>query len=147
MPEVGLSPEREEKLARARLQWYRAVGIMSVITLGLVAYVVLDTQTDNKQAQQAREALLSQSELLVECTTRPDLRKPPAKDVSPKVPGLQVGADDCYSRQQTAQGDIVGEPEGPLNTVAVAAAACGAAHPGDFAATFKCTTEALEEQG
>lgn len=51
----------------------------------------------------------------------------------------------CYQESQKRQGDVIGDPQGPINTVAVASAACGAAHPGDVAATLKCTREALAE--
>jgi hypothetical protein len=96
------------------------------VLMGLTAIYLADSV---QPAQQSRD-------LLVECVTPPLLRNPPV--VHPK-PG------DCYVRSQAQQGDVIGEPRGPINTVAVAAAACGAAHPGDVAATLRCTREAVRQ--
>lgn len=139
-----LQPETEAKLAASKLRWWRVIGICTVATTALMLgglYVLLNNsdearaQRDRQLAQGAQVQALAT--LLVECTTRPDLREPP-------VDPSHLPADDCYRRQQQAQGDLVGIPKGPINTVAVAAAACGAAHPGDVAATLKCTQAAVQ---
>jgi hypothetical protein len=119
---------------RARLWlWGAVLGVMVTIAVlaGLTAVYVADSV---RPAQESRQALQRALRLLVECTTAPELRDPPE---------TQPLADDCYLRQQRAQSKIVGEPDGPINTVAVAASACGAAHPGDVAATLRCVREAV----
>ena len=138
-----LQPETEAKLARSKMRWWRVIGVCTVATTALMLgglYVLLNNsdeakdQRDRQLAQGAQVQALAT--LLVECTTRPDLRQPP---VAPE----DLPADDCYRRQQAATGDLVGDPKGPINTVAVAAAACGSAHPGDVPATLRCTRAAV----
>jgi hypothetical protein len=118
---------RRPEPERARL-WLLGIGVgclvgITVLT-GLTAVYVADSIAPAAQSR----------DLLVECVTPPNLRTPPVHHPKPS---------DCYVRSQAQQGDIIGEPQGPINTVAVAAAACGAAHPGDVAATLRCTREAV----
>jgi hypothetical protein len=82
----------------------------------------------------ARSTNAKSLRLLVECTTAPELRDPPEHNVP---------ASDCYSRQQKAQASFTA-PDGPFASLVAAAAACGAAHPGDIAATQTCIVEGLK---
>lgn len=118
-------------------QWLQALlvgAVVGALVANIIAVVLLLDNSD--KARQQRAAQLAQGRLLVECTTRPDLRKPP-------IPLDEVPPGDCYARQQLAQGDLLGKPEGPLKPYIAAAAACGAAHPGDYGATRRCVVAAL----
>lgn len=53
--------------------------------------------------------------LLVQCTTPPDERRPPVR---------RPAADDCFVRTQGQTVALLGEPAGPINTVVVLAAYC-----------------------
>lgn len=115
--------------------WLLAALIGAIVGIGALTAVGVVYVADSVQpAQDARDAQQKALRLLIECTTAPALRDPP------ETRPLQ---DDCYLRQQRAQAGVVGEPRGPINTVAVAAAACGAAHPGDVAATLRCVRQAV----
>jgi hypothetical protein len=119
---------------RLRL-WLLGIGVGCLVGIGvLTGLAAVYVANSVGPAQQSRDAQLKALRLLVECTTPPQERKPP--EPNPK-------ADDCYVRSQRAQAGILGEPKGPINTVAVAAAACGAAHPGDVPATLLCTKAAM----
>lgn len=108
--------------------WLRAILVGAVVgILVLVGVGVIYLANSVRPAQQSRD-------LLVECITPPNLRTPPVR---------HPPASDCYVRSRAEQGELLGEPKGPINTVAVAAAACGAAHPGDVAATLRCTRAAV----
>jgi hypothetical protein len=122
-----LSEKTEQRIARARIRWYRVVGICTLLTLGLVlgGVIVLIGNAETGRTQR---------QLLIDCTTAPALRDPPVLHPKPT---------DCYLRQQSSAAALVGQPSGPINTVAVAAAACGAAHPGDVAATRICVLRSL----
>jgi hypothetical protein len=52
---------------------------------------------------------------------------------------------ECFEQAAKRQAQVIGEPVAPINNVAVVAAACGAAHPGDIAATRACVEEGLNE--
>jgi hypothetical protein len=82
----------------------------------------------------ARSTNAKSLRLLVECTTAPELRDPPERNVP---------ASDCYSRQQKAQASFTA-PDGPFANLITAASACGAANPGDLAATRACVVKALK---
>lgn len=112
---------------RARLWlWGIVVGalVFLCVLAGITAVYVADSVGP---AQESRD-------LLIECITPPELRVPP----NPKPP-----ASDCWVRSHAQQDDLLGEPKGPINAVTVAAAACGAANPGDVPATLRCTREAV----
>jgi len=112
---------------KARL-WLYGIGVGA-----LVGVAAMNTLTTIYVADSVRPAQESRT-LLVECVTPPGLRTPPEDHPRP---------DDCYVRSQTQQGDVIGEPKAGINTVSVAAAACGAAHPGDVPATLRCTRKAV----
>lgn len=113
--------------------WAAVLGVLVTIAVlaGLTAVYVADSVRPAQESRQVQQRALR---LLVECTTAPALRDPPE---------TQPLQNDCYLRQQRSQSKILGEPSGPINTVAVAASACGAAHPGDVAATLRCVREAV----
>lgn len=68
--------------------------------------------------------------LLIECNTPPGDRNPPITiDPTKKT-------TDCYTRYQQ---NIV-----TINDISVAAAACGAANPGNVPATRNCVTKVIE---
>jgi Tfp pilus assembly protein PilN len=115
--------------------WMLAAMLGVVVGVGVLLAVGIVVLLDNsRKAVEQRAAQLELSQLLVECTTRPDLREPPITRPKPS---------DCYVRQQAELSKTLGEPNGPINTVAVAAAACGAANPGDVPATLACTKRAV----
>ena len=112
---------------KARL-WLYGIGVGALVGVAAMNTLTTIYVADSiKPAQQSRD-------LLVECVTPPNLRTPPE---------THPPAGDCWVRSNAQQGDLIGEPKGPINTVAVAAAACGAAHPGDVPATLRCTREAV----
>lgn len=123
------------------------VATMVASTSGVVILLGNSDRAMEQRADQLRQGdqikalarqIRAQGKRLVECTTRPDLRQPPV-DLS------DLPASDCYARQQAAQGDVLGKPPGPLKPYIAAAAACGAAHPGNFAATLRCTNAAVAD--
>lgn len=143
MPDTLLSPETEARVAKSRLRWYRTIGIVAIITCLMTLYALALILDSSKKAHEQRNEQLTQgaqtralARLLVECTTAPQFRQPP-EDLK-KVP-----ANDCYTRQQKAGADFVGQPAGPINTVTVIAAACGAQNPGDIRATRACVERGL----
>lgn len=71
-------------------------------------------------------------DLLVECTTAPEVRQPPVKHPAPT---------DCYVRTHAETDDIVGEPAGPINEVVVLAAACARVLPNDTEAEIRACVE------
>lgn len=91
-------------------------------------------KSSSKQAAEDRRVLRDQTSLIVECTTAPADREPPVVDPSPL---------DCFLRQEARSATTVGG----LTSYVVAAAACGAAHPGDVTGTRRCTTSALRAAG
>lgn len=103
-----------------------AVGLL-VLLVGLMAVVLIKVARSQESGEATRE-------LLVECIVAPDKREPPVRDPKP---------GDCYLSQQSRQGDLLGEPQAPINTVSVAAAACAVANDGDQAATLRCTLAAV----
>lgn len=118
--------------------WVQALLVFAiVVTLVLVATSTGLLLDNARKATQQRADVARQARLLVECTTPPRLRKPPER---------HVPATDCYARQQTARASLLGDPPGPINTVVVAAAACGAAHPGNIKATRSCVKAALGQE-
>lgn len=133
-----LSP-RTRKL-RALALVFGVGAVVAMLFLGVVT--VLQVRTDSerllansKSAREQRDAQLTLSKRLIECTTRPDLRKPPAdiKDL-PK--------DDCYAQQQAGAADFA-SPTGPFGVLVAVSSACGSAHPGDIPATQACVVKAL----
>jgi hypothetical protein len=84
--------------------------------------------------QQANRALTSASsantKLLVECTTPPAARKPPIEHPL---------KDDCYIRSQQQSAGAIND----ISAITVAAAACGASHPGDVDGTRACVEREL----
>jgi hypothetical protein len=52
-------------------------------------------------------------------------------------------AGKCFQRAAKRQAAIIGDPPAPINNVAIIAAACGAAHPGDIPATRACVEKGL----
>jgi hypothetical protein len=129
---------------RAIQLYLLAIGVAALVTAAVASTVGVTILLGNshKATQQRADQLVQGKQtqelarLLVECTTSPELREPPERTdtVSPR---------DCYLRQQANTASVVGDPAGPINTVAVAAAACGAAHPGDVPATLQCTRAAV----
>lgn len=115
--------------------WAVIVGAV-VAALVMMSVAVLLLLGNSEQAKQQRDAQAATLRVLVECTTSPALRDPPEKHPS---------ANDCYLRQTRAQGDVLGQPPGPLKPYLLFAATCGAAHPGDINATSKCVAEALRK--
>jgi hypothetical protein len=109
-----------------------AAGVAAITVSNVVNTAYL--ASGSSQARVSRAATLQAVRLLVECTTAPALREPPERH--PK-------ASDCWVRSQKQQADIVGQPRAPINTVTVAAAACGADHPGDVSATLACVRIAI----
>lgn len=129
MPEVGLSPEREEKLAAARLRWYRVCGIAGVVTCLIAVYLGFDAKADNDLGAKTRG-------LLVECVIPPEERIPP----------LEHPADtDCFTRSQQRLADGIKQIATNNRAISVVAAACGAAHPGDIPGTEACVDKALAD--
>lgn len=129
-----LSAATENRIYRARLFWYRVVGVCTVLSCGLLLGGLFTLLNNSEQARASRVSTAASLRLLVECTTPPNQRTPPEPHPS---------ATDCYVRNQAAQAGFLGEPRGPINTVAVAAAACGAANPGDVAGTRRCVQRGL----
>jgi hypothetical protein len=110
--------------ARLWLQAFTA-GCLVALVVGMT-YVLVAVYESNHAAEEART-------LLVECVIPPEEREPPA----------EPQRNDCWTRSQTSTSDLVGEPVGPINTVAVIAAACGAEYPGNIPATTRCVEDEL----
>jgi hypothetical protein len=74
--------------------------------------------------------------ILVQCTTPPELRHPPV------VLDKKGAAQDCYARTRAETGQVVSN----IRTISIAAAACGAAHPGDVKETEDCVNKTLKNK-
>ena len=109
------------------------VATLAFVIVGQVAQArVQDQQTVLLQnAEQDRADIEQVVRLLVECTTDPRDRKPPEASTP----------QDCFVRGTTRTGDAVQT----LNQVTIAAAACGADHPGNVPATKRCVRQTLKE--
>lgn len=110
----------------------QALGSAFKVALGVavVAMLVLLTVL-MVRAEDERELLVAQGNLMIACTTPPGERVPPE---------LDPPADDCYLRSQARTADAVAR----IGDLSVLAAACGAAHPADVPATRRCVEEALD---
>ena len=104
-----------------------------VLLVGAVVAMLVLLSYDAWQGARQREAIETNTALLVECTTDPAERKPAAD---------KPGEDDCYVRSQNRTARAVEQ----IGDISVIAAACGAAHPGDIPATRKCVERALNEK-
>ena len=133
-----LSDTTRDHPQHARLWALGALYGMVVATLAFVIVAqigqarVQDQQTVLLQnADQDRADIERVVRLLVECTTDPRDRKPPE----------QAKPGDCFVRGTTRTGTAVQT----LNQVTIAAAACGAEHPGNVPATERCVRRTLKE--
>lgn len=90
---------------------------------------------NNKLTELANSANAN-SALLVECTTPPELRHPPV------VIDASGTAADCYVRTRAETGQVVQN----IRTISIAAAACGAANPGNVKATEACVSKTLGDK-
>lgn len=114
--------------------WVQALVVFAVVTTLVLSSIGTIVLLRNSQAAKAdRKVQATSLRVLVECTTPPLLRTPPEKH--PK-------ASDCYLRQQAATAGFTAA-DGPLSPLLSAAAACGAAHPGDIPATRACVLKGL----
>lgn len=104
--------------------------VAALVMMSVAVLLLLGNSTEAKKQRETQAATLR---VLVECTTPPALRNPPEKHVKP---------DDCFVRQQAATADFAAA-NGPLSPLLGAAAACGAAHPGDIPATRACVLKGL----
>lgn len=112
MSDLGLS----RRTLRLRAAFYVLLG-GAVVTM--LVLLTIDAQI-----------ALRQRALLIECTTAPADRVPPA-DPSPA---------DCYLRGEARTAAAVSQ----IGDLSIVAAACGAAHPGDVPATRACVERAIE---
>lgn len=132
---------------RALAVAFGGAAVVAMLVLGVVTVQQIQTSNDRLLAgahtarvQRADGIRLTQQVKalaihLTECTTRPDLRKPPAdiKDL-PK--------DDCYVQQQSGAADFA-SPRSAFGQLVIMAAACGAANPGNIPATQACVVKAV----
>jgi hypothetical protein len=117
--------ERQALLARKarivrRLSYALAAFLAVAVGLTLVVLLIQNQRLDQ------------QSRILIECTTPPGARTPPEDHPLP---------NDCFVRSQKSTASILMN----VNRVSVAAAACGADHPGDVDATEECVKVAIKE--
>lgn len=121
------------KSDRARL-FLDASMLGIVVTVAVLVVVMLASLLQlEEKADAERRDLLKISAQIAECTTAPELRVPP----EPKPTQA-----DCYV-QARARSVQLAEA---INRVTIAAAACGARHPGDVPATRQCTERALKRR-
>ena len=117
---VALAHHRYE---RAKLILQAVTALVVVVALMVLVIVALQNHAN--------------TQLLVECTTAPAERNPPA---------TATGNDDCYVRSEARTRAAVSQ----IGELSTAAAACGAANPGDVARTRNCVEEYLattEDEG
>lgn len=105
-------------------------NIATALILGAVVSVAALMVFSTFRLLALTEQADSQRTLILECTTPPSEREPPVRKPEP---------DDCYVRANSRTGDAVAS----INEVSIAAAACGAAHPGDVKATEACVRKTL----
>ena len=116
---------REAILLQRKGKWvnylaYALTALMALtVILVLVVLVIQNQQLD------------AQSRILVECTTPPEARTPPNTHPSP---------NDCYTLSKQRTDQFIGS----ISEVSIAAAACGAAHPGDIPATRRCVEDTIK---
>lgn len=121
------------------LRAFLIAGTVMVVVVNLLTVIYLTSIAQQGAVSRATTQTIAKqnkalAQRILECTTPPALRKQP--ESKPR-------ADDCYVRSQASTTELLGEPSGPINAVTVAAAACGAANPGDVAATLRCTRKAV----
>lgn len=116
--------------------WMQALVVFAVVTTLVLSSIGTVVLLRNSQAAKVdRKVQATSLRVLVECTTPPNLRHPPETHPT---------ADDCYVRSQSSTANLIA-PTGPLSPLLSAAAACGAAHPGDIQATRECVLKGLAE--
>ncbi len=93
-------------------------NVMVALTLAIVTSVGVLMVVSVILLLAGNEESKNQRELIISCTT-------------------PSGA--CYKESQSRTGEVVGS----INEVSIAAAACGAAHPGDVEATEACVRKTL----
>ena len=122
----------EQKVAAAYRRYDVAKMVLQVaavlLLLGIGAFQLWQESRAEQQRANSRAVL----QILAECTTPPEERQPPVTEPDP---------DDCYVRSNARTGKVVGQ----IGDLSILAAACGAANPGDVAATRRCVETAMEE--
>lgn len=132
MPTSVVEPELLSKQRRFQMLATVLITLVCVL-LGLAMYILY---LQNEKLTDLARANRSNSALLVECTTPPELRHPPVV-VKPGKTGA-----DCYLRSRQETGKVVKS----IRDISVAAAACGAAHPGDIDETEACVNRTLSQK-
>lgn len=122
----------DERVARAYRHYdlaKLALQITAVLLLiGLAGWQVYRDGQAEEQRSNSRAVL----QILAECTTPPEERKPPVE--------VTNADSDCYTRSLKRTGQAVGQ----IGDLSILAAACGAAHPGDVSATRACVEHAMD---
>lgn len=124
---------QRDRLAR-RARVYRATVVaMVVASLATIVVTAWALLIQNQKITELAKLNKANSDLLVQCTTAPGDRRPPVDTDD---------AADCYVRSQRQTGRVVSN----ISSISIAAAACGAAHPGDVKATEACVNATLARE-
>lgn len=108
-------------------------GLFQLYTISKISDTLHQVNGSTETLKKIAKINETNGNLLVECTTPPSERHPPKR--------VDVGDQgDCYNRNQLATGQAVSQ----VSTISIAAAACGAANPGNVAATEACVSKALK---
>jgi hypothetical protein len=120
------------KRARFEASLYVTLFMLVIALAGALLVIYRQGQKLDQTIQQGR----LYTKLLVECTTPPELRRPPVV-VEQKDPAL-----DCYLRTKQNTNKVIDN----VKEISIAAAACGAAYPGDVTKTQACVNRTLNHK-
>lgn len=122
-----------DRLSRRAAVYRATVMFLAAVAIATIAVTAFALLVQNQRITELAKLNKANSDLLVECTTAPTDRKPPTESDSPT---------DCYVRSQRQTGKVVSN----ISSISIAAAACGAANPGDVKATEACVKETLARE-
>jgi len=129
----GAPHAQDVKIAKRKFLYQAAAGATVILLLVALCGSLLVLYLQGTDLHRLAASNTATSKLVAECTTPPELRHPPV------VIDPSRAAQDCYLRSRQSSSSTIET----LNKVTIAAAACGAAHPGNVAETRKCVEATL----
>jgi hypothetical protein len=126
----------DDKVLRRQTTHQRLQNILYLLLVVAVSCALLVLYLQNLKLADLANSTRASAGILVQCTTPPELRHPPV------VLDEEGAAADCYARTRAETGQVVAN----IRTISIAAAACGAAYPGNVKATEDCVNKTLKKK-
>lgn len=133
---MTLHSEVDERVLRRQTTHQKLQNTLFILLFIVVALSLVVVYLQFSRLTSLANSNRTYAQILVECTTPPELRHPPV------VIKKGEGAQDCYTRSKAATGAVVQD----IRTISIAAAACGAKFPGDVNATESCVNKTLKNK-